>query len=175
MERHSRREDLRSFDNFFKSLEYSIRRATLDDLDAIVAQRRGMSEELRVGDMPALDSSLVRFEQWLRPRMKSGEYLGWLAVSPEGQVVAGVGLWLVEWFPSLRSKYSLRGYILNVYTDLEHRKQGLARRLTQTALDWCRSNGVDIIALHASPYGRPLYESLGFLPTSEMRIILSQK
>ncbi len=155
-----------------KSPEYSIRRATLEDRNAIVSQRRGMLEELRNGDITLLDTTVTAFEQWMIPRMKSGEYLGWLAVSPEGQVVAGIGLWLQEWPPSLRSKSVLRGYILNVYTDPDHRKQGLARRLTQTALDYCRSRGIELVALHASPFGRPLYESLGFEPTTEMRIYM---
>jgi GNAT superfamily N-acetyltransferase len=152
--------------------EYSIRPATLDDVNAIVEQRRGMLEELRNGDMSLLETTLVAFEQWMIPRMKSGEYLGWMAVSPEGHVVAGIGLWLQEWAPSLRSRSVLRGYILNVYTNLEHRKHGLARQLTQTALDYCRSRGIELVALHASQFGKPLYESLGFEPTTEMRIYL---
>jgi ribosomal protein S18 acetylase RimI-like enzyme len=152
--------------------KYSIRLAILEDTSVIVTQRRGMLEELRNGDMSLLETTLEAFEQWMTPRMKSGEYLGWMALSPEGQVVAGIGLWLQEWAPSLRSRSVLRGYILNVYTDPGHRKHGLARRLTQTALDYCRSRGIELVALHASPFGRPLYESLGFEPTSEMRIYM---
>jgi ribosomal protein S18 acetylase RimI-like enzyme len=158
-----------------ESASYSIRPATLDDVNSIVAQRRGMLEELRNGDMSLLETTLVAFEEWMIPRMKSGEYLGWVAVSPEGQVVSGIGLWLQEWPASLRSKSVLRGYILNVYTDPGHRKQGLARRLTQTALDYCRSRSIELVALHASPYGRPLYESLGFEPTTEMRIYMQNE
>jgi GNAT superfamily N-acetyltransferase len=153
--------------------EYSIRRATLDDLGTIVKQRRGMFLEIHVGELPLLETTLAAFEQWCIPLMKSEQYIGWLAVSPEGEVVSGIGLWIQKWIPTLRSKSTLRGYILNVYTDLDHRKQGLARRLTQTALDWCNTNGIDIIILHASQYGRPLYESLGFSNTNEMRLVLA--
>jgi ribosomal protein S18 acetylase RimI-like enzyme len=155
-----------------KSTSYSIRPATLEDVSAIVPQRRGMLEELRNGDMSLLETTLVAFEQWMIPRMKSGEYLGWMALSPDGQVVAGIGLWLQEWPPSLRSRSVLRGYILNVSTNPAHRKQGLARQLTQTALDYCRSKGIELVALHASQFGKPLYESLGFEPTTEMRIYM---
>jgi ribosomal protein S18 acetylase RimI-like enzyme len=151
---------------------YAIRPATFDDVSAIVSQRRGMLQELRNGDMSLLETTLVAFEQWMIPRMKSGEYLGWMAVSQEGKVVAGIGLWLQEWPASPRSRSVLRGYILNVYTNLEHRKHGLARQLTQTALDYCHAKRIELVALHASPYGRPLYESLGFEPTTEMRIYL---
>jgi len=31
-----------------------------------------------------------------------------------------------------------------------------------------------MISLHASPFGRPLYESLGFEPTNEMRLHLEK-
>jgi GNAT superfamily N-acetyltransferase len=153
---------------------YSIRRANLDDIKSIVEQRRGMLEELRMGDMSLLETTLAAFGQWCIPLMKSEQYLGWLGVSPEGEVVSGIGLWIQEWIPTLRSKSTLRGYILNVYTDPAHRKQGLARLLTQTALDWCNANGIEIIALHASKYGRPLYESLGFKATNEMRLVIGK-
>jgi GNAT superfamily N-acetyltransferase len=155
-----------------RSSDYSIRRATLDDINAMVEHRRGMLIEIGAGDMTLLDTTLAAFEQWVVPLMRSGEYLGWIAVSSEGQVVSGIGLWLQNWIPTLRSKSSLRGYLLNVYTDPKHRKLGLARHLTQTAIAWCHSNGVDTIALHASQFGKPLYESLGFSPTNEMRLIL---
>jgi hypothetical protein len=37
---------------------------------------------------------------------------------------------------------------------------------------WCREQGYKTVALHASDEGRPLYESLGFQPTNEMRLHL---
>ena len=42
----------------------------------------------------------------------------------------------------------------------------------EVALEWCRANRVRAVILHASDDGRPLYESLGFEPTNEMRISL---
>lgn len=158
-----------------KKSEYSIRPAKTDDIDTIVAHRRGMLEEIRSGDMSLLDSTLSAFKQWVIPLMKSGEYLGWFGILPGGEVVSGLGLWTQEWIPSEHSKSNLRGYILNVFTDPAHRKHGLARLLTQTALDYCRSNGIEIIVLHASQFGKPLYESLGFTPTADMRLILPKE
>jgi GNAT superfamily N-acetyltransferase len=62
--------------------------------------------------------------------------------------------------------------VLNVYTEPQHRRQGLARKLMLVVLDWCRANRVRPVILHSSDEGRPLYESLGFRPTSEMRLPL---
>jgi len=84
--------------------------------------------------------------------------------------VAGAGLWLMDWPPHMIGTSSRRGNILNVYTQPAFRKMGLARRLTQAAMEWCRSNRIDTVILHASEEGRGLYESLGFQSTNEMRI-----
>jgi hypothetical protein len=37
---------------------------------------------------------------------------------------------------------------------------------------WCRDKGFKWVSLHASVHGRHLYETLGFLPTNEMRLAL---
>jgi GNAT superfamily N-acetyltransferase len=66
-----------------------------------------------------------------------------------------------------------RANILNVYTRPESRRKGLARRLVETALEWCRANGISTVILHASDAGRPLYASMGFQPSTEMRIALA--
>jgi hypothetical protein len=42
----------------------------------------------------------------------------------------------------------------------------------QTALDWCRANGIRAVILHSSDDGRKLYQALGFEPTNEMRLLL---
>jgi len=70
---------------------------------------------------------------------------------------------------------SPRGNILNVYTGPPHRHRGLARHLMGVILDWCRANRVEIVILHSSDEGRPLYESLGFERTREMRIELGPR
>ena len=54
----------------------------------------------------------------------------------------------------------------------EFRRQGLARRLMVTAIAWCRDQGLRSVSLHASDFGRPLYEDLGFRQTNEMRLSL---
>ena len=65
-----------------------------------------------------------------------------------------------------------RGWILNVYTEPGFRHRGIARRIMDTIVAWCRSEGFAHVSLHASQYGRRLYENMGFQPTNEMRLYL---
>ena len=65
-----------------------------------------------------------------------------------------------------------RPLVVNMYTAPEFRKQGLAREIMNTIIAWCKAEGFGCITLHASVYGRHLYESLGFQQTNEMRILL---
>jgi GNAT superfamily N-acetyltransferase len=63
-------------------------------------------------------------------------------------------------------------YIVNVYTEPEHRRRGLSRRLMEEVIAWCRANGMTRITLHASRAGRRMYEDLGFVTTNEMRRVM---
>jgi GNAT superfamily N-acetyltransferase len=149
-----------------------IRPATLADAETIAAHRRAMFYEMGYRDDAALDAMVAAFLPWLRQRMTTGEYLAWLAVAPDGAIAAGLGLWLMDWPPHMIGPGAPRGNILNVYTEPAFRRQGIARRLMNVALDWCRANGVRAVILHASEDGQKLYEELGFKSTNEMRILL---
>ena len=150
---------------------YTVRRASTDDIDTLVAHRRAMFVDMGYRDETALDSMAAKCHDWLLSRMNCEEYLAWLAIAPDQSIVAGAGLWIMDWIPHMIGS-GPRGNILNVYTAVEFRRRGLAGELMKVALQWCRSNGVDTLVLHASPDGRRLYESMGFVGTNEMRIRL---
>jgi len=148
------------------------RRATLEtsDLDSIVHHRRAMFLDMGYRDERALDTMSVRFRPWVRQKMEANEYLAWFVLAPDSSIAAGLGLWLMDWPPHMAAAGQWRGNILNVYTEPEHRRRGMARALMQTALEWCVANQVGAVILHASTEGGALYESLGFTPTNEMRL-----
>ena len=152
--------------------EIHIRPATFEDLAHILHHRRSMFRDMGSGTDAELDEVVVTAEVFLRKALTTGEYRGWLAVTPEGRVVAGAGITIVPWPGAPRDPVPFRGWIQNVYTDAEYRRQGLARRLMETVVEWCRSEGFRTVSLHASKDGRALYESMGFLATNEMRLRL---
>ncbi len=59
-----------------------------------------------------------------------------------------------------------------VYVKPAYRRRGIARALTEAAIDWARERQCYSVRLHASDMARPLYLSLGFEPTTEMELPL---
>jgi ribosomal protein S18 acetylase RimI-like enzyme len=60
--------------------------------------------------------------------------------------------------------------VVNVYTEVAWRRRGIAALVMRQLLDYTSANKLNRVSLHASDDGRPLYESLGFEPTNEMRL-----
>ncbi len=149
--------------------QISIRQATMSDIEHIVTHRHRMFEDMGNQDIRALDKMASAFRPWLIDHMRREVYLSWLACNSEGEVVAGSDVWLMDWPPGQFDVSLYRGYILNVYTHPDYRHRGIAKRLVQTCVDWCYSNDVKIVSLHASEDGHKIYENLGFTPTNEMR------
>jgi GNAT superfamily N-acetyltransferase len=104
----------------------------------------------------------------LSEMLARGDYLGWL-VEQDEKVIAGGGVIMRRLLPRPGSPQGgEEAYILNVYTEPQHRRRGLARKIMETILTWCRERSVARVTLHPSDEGEPLYCSLGFERTKEM-------
>jgi GNAT superfamily N-acetyltransferase len=148
-----------------------IREATLDDIPEILQQRTLIYEDMGLGEPEALSRMVFTSREYLTQAVPSGSFRGWFATI-ENQVVAGGAVILVPWPSHTYDGECRRANILNVYTYPQFRRRGIARQLMQFMIEWCRSQGLAMVYLHASEDGRTLYESLGFEPTTEMRLKL---
>ena len=63
---------------------------------------------------------------------------------------------------------------MNLVTVPPYRRRGIARRVMRAMLQWLMDHGIQVIALHASEGGRPLYQELGFAPSNEMRLKINE-
>ena len=150
---------------------FTLRRASTDDLETLIAHRANMFRDMGYNDESAIETMSAKCRPWLLKQMNAGTYLAWLISAEDGSIAAGAGLWLMDWMPHMIGK-GVRGNVLNVYTETAFRRRGLARHLLNVILDWCRENRIDTVVLHASPEGKSLYESMGFAQTNEMRLRL---
>jgi GNAT superfamily N-acetyltransferase len=137
------------------------------DLDVICHHRESMFRDMGAADA-TLDTMRDGFRAWLTSHLTDGSYFGFIA-EDEGQPVAGVGLMVLDWPQNLRHpQASGRGYVLNMYVEPSHRRQGLARRLMERAEEELRTRGIGYAVLHAADAARPLYESMDWQRTNEM-------
>ncbi len=114
-----------------------------------------------------MQTMAANFVPWVEQRLASGTYLGWLVENGD-QIIAGAGLWLIDFPPHYMDAEPLRAYLLNFYVDPGFRGHGLAYTLLNTAIAEAKSRGVKVVSLHASKFGKALYERNGFTQTNEM-------
>jgi GNAT superfamily N-acetyltransferase len=153
------------------ALNLEIRAASTGDIPEILCQRRAMYEDMDYRDANALDAMESLSAGYLANSMTDGSFRAWLA-SAGGRVVGGGGVIISPWPAHAYDLQCRRATILNLYTYPDYRRRGVARRIMQTIIAWCKSQGFARVDLHASSDGRHLYESLGFEPSNEMRLKL---
>ena len=152
--------------------DFLIRPASLKDVPVILHQRRAMFFEMGKKHRVGLNDMTRAGKVYLSKNLAHGSYKGWLAVTHDGKIVAGGGVGISSWPPVPGYPHPRRATIYNVYTEPGHRRRGLARKLMLVMMEWCWKRGFATVYLHASNDGRPLYDSLGFEPTNEMRLSL---
>lgn len=146
---------------------FETRLATEADAELIGEQRRRMFVDSSQGSEARLKEVTEKFVPWVRERLADGRYVGWLTAE-DGRVVAGAGVLFMDFPPHWMDPEPVRAYLLNVYVEPEFRGRWLARELLKIAVADARRRGIKVVSLHASSFGRPLYERNGFKTTSEM-------
>jgi GNAT superfamily N-acetyltransferase len=144
------------------------RAATAADAALISAHRRAMFADIGRTPDSILDAMSRNFEPWVTRMIGEGKYVGWIT-EVDGKPVASAGIFVLEWPPHpLDPTAQGRGYLLNMFVDREHRRQGLAHALVDLCLTEAHRRHLRVVALHSSDAGRSLYGAFGFRSTNEM-------
>ena len=157
------------------SAPYEIRLATAADAHLLATQRVAMFRDMG-RTTPEIEQPLLEIcTDYLARALADGEYVGWVAelAAAPGSAIGGAGVQFRPLLPRTdpTGRFLLmgrEGLILNVYVEPAHRRRGVARKLMETLIGWAPEAGIVRLVLHASPDGRPLYQSLGFLASNEM-------
>jgi len=156
---------------------FRIRRATVHDAGIIAWHRARMFQDMGEVSGHAFETlrekAQARLEDWL----ERGDYIGWVA-SPADRpeiIVGGAGVQLQPILPRPLITSAIgegrQGTIVNVFTEPEWRRRGIAALLLKEIIEWSRQECLDRLVLHASEDGRALYGRLGFVPSNEMRFV----
>jgi GNAT superfamily N-acetyltransferase len=150
----------------------TIRTGTERDLGVFAAFWLAMFEE--VGNIRERDMAAdwrERFAAYIARRMEACDG-GFFVAESDGRIVGTAGAIVLDGYPFVVHGIK-RGYIFGVRVDPAHRGHGIARTLTETAIAYLRELGCAKIRLHASRFGRRIYERIGFAPTNEMELVQS--
>ncbi len=139
----------------------------MSDVQTLARHRTEMwlsMQDLRHENQAAMYDQCV---DYFRDAVANGSYIGWLVTVESGAVVAGGGLLLrrIAPFPNPDGSVCIsekQAHILNMFTETEYRRFGLAKLLMDTMLDWCEAEKIGHVTLNASSAGKPLYEKSGF-------------
>lgn len=89
------------------------------------------------------------------------------------ELVSTGALTLFHRLPKPEDLRGCEGYVLNIYTKKEWRRQGYAGAIVDRIIEFSRDNGLKRLWLYATEQGRPIYIPRGFEPKGdEMELLL---
>ena len=115
-----------------------IRKAMVADLATIMRHRRGMFYDIGFCDKAALDAMEAASAPFVKASLEEGSFRAWLA-EVNGAVVAGGGLAIVGYPSTPQDPNPRLAWILNIYSEPEHRRRGFAKAIVETIVGWCRN------------------------------------
>lgn len=148
----------------------AIRPGTVEELDRYADFWLAMFQEVGlISESDMVRDWRTRFREYFQRRIQAGEARFFVALEG-GEIVGTAGALIADGYPFAVHGIK-RGYIFGVRVAPAHRKLGIATQLTQEAVAFLRALGCERIRLHASRFGRPIYERLEFRPTNEMELL----
>ena len=151
-------------------MNFKLSYAGADDINLLVTHRLNMWRDIHPEFGAKVDESEGRTRTWIGRKLAEGKLIGFIARTAGGKVAGSGCIWLRDEQPRPANPSQEVPYLMSMYTEPKFRRKGVAKMIVRRALKWCRDHGYDRLNLHASAQGKPLYQSLGFEPTTEMRL-----
>jgi GNAT superfamily N-acetyltransferase len=159
------------------AIPFTIRRAELRDVDALVRMRvellhvaaaLGAPTDLTEGEWEAVRAAT---RDYFSEALPAGKHCGVVAEA-DGKVVACGGIVFMERPPYQGNLQGREAYLMNMYTLPEWRRKGLGAAIVNELLRYAREAGAKRVSLDAEQNARRLYEKVGFSGNVEAMEIL---
>ena len=138
------------------------RKATLTDIPELIKFKLLLLDELNPNeDTGNLDILKNELELFFSEYIKRNEFIAWIA-DYHGRIVSTSGLVLWRIAPRYDCLHGRYGYILNMYTIPEFRKNGISTELLKKLIEEAKKMNIDILNLHATKDGINMYRKFGF-------------
>ena len=77
----------------------------------------------------------------------------------------------IEMMPTFSHPTGKRAHLMNVYTNREYRRQGIAGHMLNILIKKAKEKGVTEISLDATELGKPLYKKCNFVESEECMVL----
>ena len=142
-------------------MEY--RKAGIEDIQDLIRIRKLQLIDEGIEASIDIDEDLNRY---FHRTLADDTLVEWLVIH-KNQIVATAAIAFYQFPPTYTNKTGIKGYITNMYTQNEYRRQGIATALLEKLVAEARDRGVTKLWLGASKLGRPAYLKFGFRSTNE--------
>lgn len=138
-----------------------IRELGLSDLDDFLALR--MEFLLSYNEIPSRQAFEKKTKQYLQEHLEKRDLMV-LAAEEKGEIVSACLVNFYDTVPSVENASGKYAELRNVYTKPLYRRRGISEKLVQTSMEMAKKRGAEIMRLHYTEDGLPLYLKLGFVP-----------
>ncbi|MCM3490625.1 GNAT family N-acetyltransferase [Alkalihalophilus marmarensis] len=150
---------------------YKTRWATTDEVPYMSEYWCLMANEMAdIDGTPKPDNERVtQVKELFVNEYMAGHLVFRVAVDKEDRIIACAGgLIRTEYAYPLAEEPTLFGWIISVYTNKAHRKQGLAHHLINDICLWLKENGAKRAKLWSSSLAKNIYKDLDFQPMIDL-------
>ena len=88
-------------------------------------------------------------------------------VFDEEKFVGAGGVSYFQVMPTYHNPSGYKAYIMNMYTNPEYRRNGIAIKTLSLLVEDAKKRGVHAISLEATDMGKPLYVKFGFVKMND--------
>ncbi|OUO79013.1 GNAT family N-acetyltransferase [Blautia sp. An249] len=127
-------------------------------------------EVLRAANKLSADTDMSEVERqsyhYYQKALCDGSHIAYL-VFDENRFVGSGGVSFFQVMPTYHNSSGNKAYIMNMYTNPEYRRLGIAYKTLDMLIRDTKSKGITAISLEATDMGRPLYEKYGFVKMND--------
>ncbi len=149
-----------------QDIKYKI--ATDEDMELLMSSRLEMLKVVN-----GLDANHKFSDEIIRcseEYFRNGDHTTVLAMAGD-RVIGCATICYMYIMPTYSHPTGKRAHLMNVYTNKEWRRHGIAMKMVSMLIDEARKRGVTEISLDATKDGRPLYNNLGFTDSGECMVL----
>lgn len=141
--------------------------ASADDMELLMQSRIEMLIEVNglPDDYKFTNEFLVNSQEYFKKTNQT-------TVLAFNQTVVGCAtMCYIEIMPTFSHPTGKRAHLMNVYTNNQYRKQGIAFQMLSMLINEAKEKGVTEITLDDTELGKPLYKKCGFVDSDECMVL----